>query len=164
LNATEIFLHPLTICFFKSLSSIRESLYRINRLFSLFILYTSLLLISSNTFVLSLSLLAIALSFSLLFLISISCLRWNMSSTRYMTFLTISWRYWICMLPLSIKSGFGIVTFILSTTLLFWLSTFEEVLACFFDGEMPKLLLFELEGGTCTTIIVFSCVTLVLLC
>ena len=134
LNAIDIFLHPLTIYFLRSLSSIRASLYLISKLFSLLILCTSLLLISSNTPVLSLSFPAKALSLSLLFFKSMSCLRWNMSSTLYITFLTISCKYCIWILPLSINKGLGIVILILSTAL----STLLAVLLCFFDGLTPN--------------------------
>lgn len=81
LNARDTFLHPLTTCFRNSLSSILASLYLINKLFSLLILWTSLLLISSKTPELSLLLPARALSFNRLFLMSISYLQWKMSST-----------------------------------------------------------------------------------
>ena len=127
LNAIEIFLQPLTICFLSSLSSMRASLYLRRRLFSLLILYISLLLISSNTFAFSLSFPAMALSFSFLFLMSISCLKWNMSSTLCITFLTISCRYWIWIFPFSINRGLGIVTFMRSIV-----STLLVVLLWFF--------------------------------
>lgn len=136
LNAYDIFLHPLTICFLSSLSSTLASLYLANKLFSLLILWHSLLLISSNTPVLSLSLPASALSLSLLFLISINYLRWNMSSTLYITLRTISCKYYICWLDGIIRRGLwlGIVTWILSTVP----STLLAVLLCFLLGLIPN--------------------------
>ena len=115
LNATDILRHPFTNYFRRSLSSIRASLNLYNIEFSLFIRYISLFLTSSKTLVLSWSLLARALSLSLLFLMSTICFKWKMSSTRWRTFRISSCWYYICTDALGIKSGLGIVTFILST-------------------------------------------------
>ena len=118
LKATEIFLQPLTNYFLSSLSSILASLNLCNIEFSLFIRWISLFFTSSKTFVLSWSLLARALSFSLLFLISTIYFKWKISSTLYRTFLINSCWYWIWTDAFGIKSGLGIVTLILSTWLL----------------------------------------------
>ena len=109
LNARLIFLHPFTNYFFNSLSSILASLNLYSIEFSLFILWSSLFFTSSKTFVLSLSLLARALSLSLLFLRSTIYFKWNISSTLCKTFLTSSCWYWIWTVALGINNGLGIV-------------------------------------------------------